>query len=162
MEYQYKNNSWKLIFYCMLSIFFIIISIYFLFKSSYYILNIFYSLLLFVAAIFIYKFYTKSKSVVVRLNDSGISYKLGEQITNIEWDDITEVSWREKIPWDIGFGYSRYIVIKGKSKEIVIGEKIEGFPNIIQSIKRKVGSRFNTYDIPWELKNPTERNYKER
>ena len=154
MEYRYKYDPWKIVFYCIFSAFFIIINIYFLFNGSFSIGNTFYSLLLFVASIFIYKFYTKSKSAVVRLDDSGISYQLGEQATKIEWDEITEVSWREKFPMDIGMKYSRYIVIKGKAKEIVIAEKMAGFPEIVQRIKRKVGSKFNTFEIPWELKNP--------
>jgi hypothetical protein len=95
------------------------------------------------------RYYRKVSTDCVSLSESSISLNRHGIITQITWEEVTKVEWR-------GQGADKYsaLYIKATNKEIGIGDHIDGLSEIIPLIKHKVGDRFNTFNIPWELKNP--------
>jgi hypothetical protein len=109
-----------------------------------------------IITIVVYSLYSSkvSKDVIV-LNEKEITQRRNGEITTISWADVIKVEWGSKKSTD---GLS-IITITANDKVIGIGGHIEGLDQIIQSIKTQVGDRFNTWDIPWKLKNPEAKNW---
>jgi hypothetical protein len=97
----------------------------------------------------LYRYYKKVSTDLICVDDSGITQTRNGTVTQLSWEEITKVEWRGKD----ADKFSALTVV-GTDKVIGIGEHIDGLGEIIQFIKFKVGERFNTHNIPWELKNP--------
>lgn len=97
-----------------------------------------------------FRFYKESVNTVVRLDDNSISLEQQGIIKSIRWDEVDKVTWG---PSSKKTGFTS-IIIKAENNKIIVGGKIDGFPEIIQFVKAKVGGKFITYDVPWELKYP--------
>jgi hypothetical protein len=97
----------------------------------------------------IFRYYKRVSTDLISLDDSAIARTRKGIVTKITWDEVTKVEWRGKD----ADKYSALTILSA-DKVIGIGEHIDRFGEIIHFIKLKVEGRFNTYNIPWELKNP--------
>lgn len=108
-------------------------------------------------AYFGYRSNREDSSTAIRLDDSGISTLYNKAVkTSIPWEKVSEVY----VTWSSVYQYSNepvrpyIIVIKSKTSKIEIKDEINGFPLLVRTLKERFGERFNTRDLPVELKNP--------
>ena len=103
--------------------------------------------LLIYSVVHYYRFYEANKNTYLTINENSVSQFEKANKIEIKWSEITEVVWTT-----LEKSYIQCIIIKSDTKQIIIGEKITGLPTIIRMIKDRVGSKFDTRDIPLEIK----------
>ena len=106
------------------------------------------SVIFFIPAYYGFKFYRSEGNAVITMNDTEVIYISKGKTTKIHWSEVNKVYFKEAVQRS---GVTS-ILIEGNSQEIIIGSRIENFSKIIQFVKNKVGDKFNTFDIPLDLK----------
>lgn len=150
MEFRYKNQPTRKysVIYGIIAIAIILIYIWDVLVSGFVLHNFISQVALplsFLSLIVIWmsRYHARISDDIIRLQDDGVYQIRGGVITQIYWDEIIKVEWDKT-----------QLKIISQKKIIEIGDHISNIDVIINSVKLRVGERFNTWDIPWELKHP--------
>lgn len=150
MEFKYKNTptSKYMVIYGILAIAIIVIYLYDVLRSGFVLHNFILQVALpltFLSVIVIWmsRYYARISDDIIKLQDDGVYQIRRGVITQINWDEIIKVEWDKT-----------KLEIISQGKMIEIGDHISNIDIIINRVKSRVGERFNTWDIPWELKHP--------
>jgi hypothetical protein len=149
VEFRYRKRlkEWIIIPTCILVLVIIAdfwITVLKLERPDQFVGNLVYFLSGLITMVLFYRYYRKVSQDAIIVDEQGITHKRKGDTTTINWETVVIVEWGTKKSTD---GFSS-ITVRGTDKVIGIGSHIEGFDQIIQFTKQKVGDRFCTWDIP--------------